>query len=225
MSDWKTIEEFPNYEITKGGVIREKGQRQFVPTYQGRVKVGGAIFTRARLKRNGIFYPVTVRDIAAQTWMAEEPKKPPVKKKRPNVTPDGKDLSQEEWRRIPGFWNYQITRDGYVRHRDTKKLIVEQVTKANRFYSLYIDSQKFSRGKNGLIYAAFPELLNRWAEVPSYPGYRVTEDGRVMGPRWEILPLTPSGSVQLRKDKKRHTVKPKDLALEAWGRYVEKEEA
>jgi hypothetical protein len=41
------------------------------------------------------------------------------------ITADGRDLSGEEWRTIPGFSKYQITRDGDVRNGRTGRLLRE----------------------------------------------------------------------------------------------------
>ncbi len=229
MSDWKTIEEYPDYEMTVDGRIRLVHGRKVVSIYESRLKVGGPLYQRVRLQRRGVPIALTVRDLIKQTfpvYVQEKPViRPPLKKFKTNVAPDGTDLSKEEWRRIPGFMSYQCTSKGYVRHRETRLVLKETVTKQNVFYNLWEGGVSYSRGRNGLRYLAFPELLEGYAPIPSFPMYRITVRGEVMGPRWEILPYTKSGSVHLRKDKKRYVVKPSDLAFEAWGRYQLKDAA
>ena len=51
------------------------------------------------------------------------------------MTADGRDLSGEEWRRIPGFSKYEITRDGDVRNVNSGRLLKESQNPTTGAYS------------------------------------------------------------------------------------------
>ena len=53
----------------------------------------------------------------------------------PTVTADGRDLTNEEWRTIPGFTKYEITVDGDVRNRETGRLLKEVQNKRTQGWS------------------------------------------------------------------------------------------
>jgi len=50
-------------------------------------------------------------------------------------TADGRDLTHEEWRTIPGFTKYEITVDGDIRNRRTHQLLKEVQNKRTGAYS------------------------------------------------------------------------------------------
>lgn len=57
-------------------------------------------------------------------------------------TADGRDLSREEWRVIPGFTRYEITKDGDIRNRTTRRLLTEHENPKTGawYYSLIKDA-------------------------------------------------------------------------------------
>lgn len=70
------------------------------------------------------------------------------------ITADGRDLSGEEWRPIPGLSRYEITRDGDVRNRRSGRLLkeVENVRTGAFAYHLWRDGGgKTSRSYRTLI--------------------------------------------------------------------------
>ena len=88
---------------------------------------------------------------AAKTW--------------PTVTADGRDLTNEEWRTIPGFTKYEITQDGDVRNRETRRLLKEVQNKrtGHYHYTLWRDGG----GKTGRTYQSL--LRDTW-ESPANAG-------------------------------------------------------
>ena len=76
------------------------------------------------------------------------------------LTADGRDLTTAEWRTIPGFRKYQITRDGDIRNRRTGRILAESENPNTGAYSytLWRDGGgKTSRNYLSLIRAAYPE--------------------------------------------------------------------
>ena len=76
----------------------------------------------------------------------------------PTRTADGRDLFRVEWRTIPGFRKYQITRDGDVRNRVTRRILTEYQNQRTGAYSYTLwrdDGTKTSRNYTGLVKAAW----------------------------------------------------------------------
>lgn len=104
-----------------------------------------------------------------------------------------------EWRVLPEFPKYEITDDGDVRNRDTRKLLNETQNKRTGVWSYSLrrnDGTNTHRGCWSLIYSAFPELKpvkepepvkstrsyskrNQWADIPDFPRYEIHPDGKV----------------------------------------------
>lgn len=113
-----------------------------------------------------------------------------------------------EWRVLPEFRKYEITADGDIRNRETKKVLKEvENTRTGCFsYCLYrTNGTTTQRSFWGLVYSAFPELMGDWKAIPSFPGYQVNKEGRVRGTRqYNMLPISSTGFVRLCRDGKRH---------------------
>lgn len=119
------------------------------------------------------------------------------------VTKDGRNLSQEEWRKIPEFPMYRVTADGDVRKIETGRLLVEQ---ENAHGSYFYRVSKlmpngaikwFSRHYTRLVWDAFPELkpapkaksdkptrsyikrTYKWRTVPGYPKIEAHQEGAI----------------------------------------------
>jgi hypothetical protein len=121
-----------------------------------------------------------------------------------------------EWRTLPEFPNYEITADGDVRNRDTKKVLKEvyQATNDSYHYSLWNQSHTRNTCRHfwGLVYSAWPELREGWVDIPGFPGYQITLDGTVQHTRlYKDLPVTKAGGVVLRTNGRRKVVRVKDL--------------
>ena len=75
-------------------------------------------------------------------------------------TADGRDLSESVWRTIPGFPAYQITPDGDVRNRRTRRLLRESENPTTGAWSYTLwrpDGAKTSRNYASLLRDAYPE--------------------------------------------------------------------
>jgi hypothetical protein len=106
-----------------------------------------------------------------------------------------------EWRTLPEFPKYEITDDGDVRNRETRKMLNETQNKRTGAWSYCL---RFNNGKNthrscwSLIYSAWPELKpaepekpepvastrsyvkrGLWTVIPDYPTYQLHPDGIV----------------------------------------------
>ena len=126
------------------------------------------------------------------------------------ISADGRDLRNEEWRKIPGYSRYRITQVGDIRNVRTGRLLAETEDKKTGAwsYTLYADNGKTTHRKwEGLVELAFPELDPEWKDVEGWPGYQMNHEGKIRGTRLKnILPVTGANTVTMRKDKKRYTV-------------------
>lgn len=140
---------------------------------------------------------------------------------RYTITADGRDISNEEWRVIPSFPKYEITKDGDLRNRETHKLLNEAESKTgNWYYSVWgNDGIAYKRSYQSLLYDAWPE--DDWKEIPGFPLYLVNREGEVKSKRFrKLLPRTKSGYYLLRKDGKRHQWCEGDLGTkEQWDQF------
>jgi len=74
---------------------------------------------------------------------------------------DGRDLSREEFRTIPGFEKYEITRDGDVRNIRTGRLLAEIENKKTGLFSYCLwkdDGKNTHRSWERLVWLAYPEI-------------------------------------------------------------------
>jgi hypothetical protein len=104
----------------------------------------------------------------------------------------------EEWRTLPEFPKYEITEDGDVRNKWTKKKLKEIENKRTGAYSYSLrkeDGTNTCRNFWGLVYSAYPELAPKktmkvlstrsyskrglWVDIPGYPTYQAHPDGHV----------------------------------------------
>jgi hypothetical protein len=104
----------------------------------------------------------------------------------------------EVYRTLPEFPKYEITSDGDVRNRWTKKKLKEVENKKTGAFSYSLrrnDGSSTCRNFWGLIYSAFPELKPEekpvektvklvrpykvWTVIPGFPKYLLHPDGRV----------------------------------------------
>lgn len=105
-----------------------------------------------------------------------------------------------EWRTLPEFPKYEITSDGDVRNRWTKKKLkeIENKTTGAWHYSLRKDDGSSTcRNFWGLVYSAWPELKpaepvaepaaprgsyarrGMYVAIPGYPKYEIHPDGKI----------------------------------------------
>jgi hypothetical protein len=89
-----------------------------------------------------------------------------------------------EWRVLPEFPKYEITEEGDVRNRLTKKKLNEIENKRSGAFSycLWIDDKRSThRHYEGLIYSAFPDLEPEpeWKPIPEFPQYAMNKKGLV----------------------------------------------
>lgn len=83
------------------------------------------------------------------------------------ITADGRDITDEEWRVIPGFRKYKITKDGDLYGRSRGTLINETQNRRTGayHYTLYTDDgRKTSRNYMSLVKLAWPENENDLGE-------------------------------------------------------------
>jgi len=107
----------------------------------------------------------------------------------------------EEWRTLPEFPKYEITSDGDVRNRESKKVLKEYENPNTGAWSYSLrrnDGRCTQRNFWSLIYSAWPELKptdpkelairqparrysqrGAWADIPGFPTYEAHPDGSV----------------------------------------------
>lgn len=110
----------------------------------------------------------------------------------------------EEWRTLPEFPKYEITADGDVRNKWTKKKLKEIENKKTGAWSYSLRKKVGSSTVNtcrnfwGLVYSAYPELkpaekpvepkppkakraprrkVDDWSDIPGFPRYQISKDG------------------------------------------------
>lgn len=137
--------------------------------------------------------------------------------KRKNVTDDGRDLSEEEWRTIPDFPKYQITSDGDLRHGTSHRILKESSNSDGvYYYTLFKDSARswesptsFKRVYTKLLYNAWPELAPPKTEPkPRHKGKSNSTRSYSRRGLWQDIPdfpryqLHPDGVVRYTVSKK-----------------------
>lgn len=80
------------------------------------------------------------------------------------VTADGRDLTTVEWRTIPEFPKYQITRDGDVRNTRTGRLVNEHHNQTTGAWAYTLrktmpngSDKNYTRNYAGLVKQTWPE--------------------------------------------------------------------
>lgn len=222
--EWRALPEFPGYEVTVTGGIRKTGSHESVETYMGRLTYDGPLHPRVRLVRRGVKYPVAMRDLIKSAFKTIPRSVVPQPKPKRTVTQarvvkdrplkvNTAELNAKEWRVIPEFPDYAITKDGDVRNRNTGKLLKKAENKRGAvFYTLWRTKADHTRGSssrspNTLIWDAFPELK------PSLKGNRVmanyTKRTYITGGEWRDIPGYPKveanfkGAVRYKISRKR----------------------
>lgn len=130
------------------------------------------------------------------------------------ITADGRDITKDEWRRIPGFKRYKINEDGDVYSIQRGQLLKEHENPKTGtfFYHVYTDSgQKTTRTFQSLKDLAFPEQAVSKPEpkkpkVTPLVSYRKNNEWRPI-PGWRSYQIHPDGSIRLGNE--RRIVKPK----------------
>lgn len=151
-------------------------------------------------------------------------------------TADGRDLTGEEWRVIPGFSSYKITRDGDVKNRWTGKLLQETYFKSNGAYAYHLyrsSGGHTARNYQTLIYLAYPELKPepKWRVHPSFDWVEVSRDGEVRNKRTRhvFIPRStkamPTQHIRLRENGQKHDIPVAQLVAETYPAVEEAEAA
>lgn len=156
---------------------------------------------------------------------------------REYMTTDGRDLSREEWRRIPGFPVYEITEDGDVRNIRTGRIIQELENKTTGVYFYSVrdkDGKQRSRGYQSLVKLAFGEAERPeedWKIIPDFPGYQVTRDGEIRNAKTkqtvatELIAKYGETTLRLRQDGVYRRLRVRLLIEQAWPMWSEEENA
>jgi hypothetical protein len=156
---------------------------------------------------------------------------------REYMTTDGRDLSREEWRRIPGFPVYEITEDGDVRNIRSGRIVKEIENKITGAYFYSIrdkDGKARNRSYQSLVKLAFCEPdrpEEDWKIIPNYSSYQVTRDGEVRNARTKKKVMTEAlakyrweKTVRLRQDGINFRTQVRKLIDQAWPMWSEEEE-
>lgn len=127
------------------------------------------------------------------------------------ITADGRDITHEEWRVIPEFPKYMITKDGDVKNRKTGYVLTESENEKSGayYYSLwkqYKGKEKaYHRGFWSLVYDAFPELkpAPKWVVIEEFPTYKINQKGQIQNLKYEKIKIRNQDNVDyvmLRKE-------------------------
>lgn len=121
-------------------------------------------------------------------------------------TVDGRDVSNDEFRPIPSFPEYQINSHGDLIGRNGW-LLTESYNKTSRSYYYALnraDGRTTSRSYRSLVDEAFPEIAVpkkpkrpkpkpkvEWRDIPGFPKHQISEEGivRYKAGRHRVLPI------------------------------------
>ncbi len=118
MSEWRTLPEFPKYEITSDGDVRNRETWKQLNEIENK-KTGAYSYS---LRRND--GSSTCRHYEGLIYSAWPELKPAPKTVKPKVkVKRAPRRKMDDWRDIPGFPRYQISKDGILRYKSNKQLI------------------------------------------------------------------------------------------------------
>jgi NUMOD4 motif. len=119
MSEWRTLPEFPKYEITSDGDVRNRESKKQLNEIENK-KTGAWSYSLRRA--DGFSTCRHYEGLIYSAWpeLKPAPKPKVVAPKKPKRAPRRK---ADEWRDIPGFPRYQISKDGILRYKSNKQLI------------------------------------------------------------------------------------------------------
>ena len=124
--DFRTIKEFPKYEINSDGVVRNKKTRRCL-------KVHRNYFVRLVKDKKNCGCTVSINTLKWNTFRN-----------------DKKSKNHPKFETIKEFPNYEINIDGVIRNRSTGRIM-----KGKELYGLYKDGKQYGRSINTLKYDVF----------------------------------------------------------------------
>lgn len=132
------------------------------------------------------------------------------------ITDDGRDITNAEWRRVPGFKRYKITDAGDLMNIESGKLKKETGSERTGYHYCVFsdDGRKTSRNYVSLLRLAWPEMFEEKAlelKPLKEPRPYLRKDG------WKDIPGFPLHQCHIegavRTKKQRHAMKTKINSL------------
>jgi hypothetical protein len=155
MTEWRTLPEFPDYQITEDGDVRNKWSFETVNETQN--KNTGAWSYPLR-RANGKSTHRAYWGLIYSAFPELKPEEAPKPKKSTRSY-----SKRNQWRDIPDFPRYQIHPDGIVRYKVSKRF-----RKSNTDHVEYVllrnDEGEHRRTINGLLNEVFPAAKEAVAE-------------------------------------------------------------
>jgi hypothetical protein len=136
MSEWRTLPEFPKYEITSDGDVRNKWTKKIIK--ESLNKNTGAYAYSLR-RADGTTTCRNFWGLIYSAWPELKPEEPPVEPK-PERKKRAPRRKKDEWHDIPGFPRYQISKDGILRYKSNKALIKPNEGKVTLTTAYTVDS-------------------------------------------------------------------------------------
>ncbi len=135
MSEWRTLPEFPDYEITSDGCVRNKWSHRKLNETQNKNTGAWSYSLRRRDKSS------TQRAFWGLIYSAWPELKPAVEPKPPvrNYSRRG------QWVDMPGFPTYQAHPDGLVRYKASRRLREIHYQGGEKYVKLFDDHGKRRR--------------------------------------------------------------------------------
>lgn len=150
--EWRTLPEFPKYEITDDGDIRNRNTRKRInETQNGHTGAWSYCLRR----EDGTTTHRAYEGLIYSAWPELEPapEKPAEPKKKPR-----RYSSRGGWKDIPGYSRYQFHADGIVRYKVGKGFRPNH----GGYFILFSDGRKKTQVTlKWLMGEIFPELLVR----------------------------------------------------------------
>jgi hypothetical protein len=132
MSEWRTLPEFPKYEITSDGDVRNRESKKVLKEMQNSRTGAWAYSLRRNDGRS------TQRNFWSLVYSAWPEYKPEDPKELAIRKPANRYSKRGQWADIPGFPTYEAHPDGSVRYKKTRKRRSSKINKRNEvYYPLY----------------------------------------------------------------------------------------
>lgn len=150
MTEWRTLPEFPDYQITDDGDVRNKHSHETVNETQNK-NTGAWSYPLRRANGRS-----THRAVWGLIYSAYPELKPEEKPKEEKSTRSY--VKRNQWKDIPDFPTYQLHPDGIVRYKASKRFrkALKDVTDKLDYVMLINDSGTHRRTIKRLLSEVFP---------------------------------------------------------------------
>lgn len=154
MSEWRTLPEFPNYQVTSDGDVRNR--ETFYVLKESQNKKTGAWYYSLR-RPDGSSTQRNFWSLIYSAWPELKPAE-----EDPERKPARLYAERGRWKVIPGFPNYQAHPEGLVRYIKTRKARkMHHEKRGEQYFRLYNEHGDYSDVKlSAILSRTFPEKVS-----------------------------------------------------------------